>query len=109
MRVRRPSGNWVADACFAVSLARSYAVLPDNDKGLHCCNPLVLLVGRAGIEPATNGLRESGPNRDHFSNQTLATHAKFQEQPCTAWSEPREGMQSSEIATLAIVDVNPIA
>jgi len=71
--------------------------------------PVELLVGRAGIEPATNGLRESGPNRDHFSNQALAAHAKFQEQPCTAWSEPREGMQSYEIATLAIVDVNPIA
>jgi hypothetical protein len=67
-----------------------------------------LLVGRAGIEPATNGLRESGPDRDHFSNQALAAHANFHEQPCTAWSEPREGMQSYEIATLAIVDVNPL-
>jgi hypothetical protein len=67
------------------------------------------LVGRVGIEPTTNGLRESAPNRDHFSNQAFAAQAKFQEQPRTAWSEPREGMQSYEIATPAIVDVNPIA
>ena len=28
-----------------------------NEKGSHRCKPLVSLVGRAGIEPATNGLR----------------------------------------------------
>jgi len=81
----------------------------ENNKGLHCCNPLMLLVGRAGIEPATNGLRESGPNRDHFSNQALAAHAKFQEQPCTAWSGRYEGKKSYEIATLASTRRNSIA
>ena len=28
-----------------------------NEKGLHRCKPLELLVGRVGIEPTTNGLR----------------------------------------------------
>ena len=66
------------------------------------------LVGRVGIEPTTNGLRESGSNRDHISNQALAAHAKFQEQPCTTWSELHEGKKSYEMATLATVDVNTL-
>jgi hypothetical protein len=29
----------------------------ENEKGLHLCKPFNFLVGRAGFEPATNGLK----------------------------------------------------
>jgi hypothetical protein len=102
--VGRPASGYTVGVAAAEPLPGKHEAPPEGE-----AKCLKRLAGRAGIEPATNGLGESGPNRDHCSNQALATHAKFQEQPCTALSEAREGMQSYEIATLAIVDVNPIA
>jgi len=47
--------------------------------------------------------------QDHFSNQALAAHAKFQEQPCLPWSELYEGKKSYEMATLASARRHSIA
>ena len=58
----------------------------------------------AGIEPATNGLSESGPNRDHISNQALAAHAKFQEQLRAVLKWGNDRTTSYEMATLATLD-----
>ena len=45
-----------------MSILATIGLLKMN-KGLqNLCNPLILLVGRAGIEPTTNGLKERRPS-----------------------------------------------
>jgi hypothetical protein len=46
--------------------------------------------------------------QQHISDQALATHVKFQEQGCIAWTEAHESKQRYESATLAFVEVNPL-
>ena len=55
-------------------------------KWLHLCNHLFILVGCAGIEPATNGLREVEFKFNIICNQLLAMLAAFQNSANTTQS-----------------------